>query len=502
MLSVRSTLPAVMVMLLISGILGRALAGGESGEIRPAYFAGSWYPGDAKSLEGTVDELLAEVAAPEDGRKPMAVIAPHAGYRFSAPVSATAYRYLKGQSYRRVIALGFSHRLAHSYRGVDVPESLAAYQTPLGRIPIDTEACAQLGRHRLFQSQGGVDRQEHSIELQLPFLQRTIGTFKLVPLYLGQMSTEDYVLAAEALLPLVDDDTLIVVSSDFTHYGPNYGYEPFKEEVEEGLTSYAEASARPIEKADFDGFLAHLDKTHDTVCGRGPILLLLRVLSMRGGADGICTGRDMSGRMLNDFTNSVTYQSFVFVKRTHTLNKEERTLLLDLARRTAIAHLTRKPLPAVSAEKLPEGVKRAGACFVTYKNAGALRGCIGNMVASGPLYESVMHNAVNACEDHRFVSDPITASELQKRIDIEISYLTPMEPVSKIEEVIIGRHGLLITLRGYRGVLLPQVASERGWTREQFLMQVCRKAGLPADAWRDPAAELYKFEAEVFGEKE
>jgi AmmeMemoRadiSam system protein A len=203
--------------------------------------------------------------------------------------------------------------------------------------------------------------------------------------------------------------------------------------------------------------------------------------------------------MMNDWTNSVTYQSFVFTARTGTLNREDRDRLLPLARLAVKGQLDGKEQPRVETDKLPEKLRADGACFVTLENHGRLRGCIGNMVADGPLYQSVMRNAVSACQDFRFRDDPVTAAEFDQ-LDIEISYLTPMKRVQKTEEIIVGRHGLMISLGPRRGVLLPQVAARRGWTRAEFLSQTCRKAGLPPEAWKQPEAEIYSFEAEVFGE--
>ena len=314
------------------------------------------------------------------------------------------------------------------------------------------------------------------------------------------MSTEDYAKAAEAILPLLDGETLLVASTDFTHFGPRFGYEPFKEDLPDKLTELADAAADPILKCDFDGFTAHLEKTKDTICGRGPVALLLRVLSRRGGATGIRSAFDTSGRMTGDWTSSVTYQSFVLTPRSGTLDKETRTKALELARQTVEATLKGERPPRPEVDKLTKGLRDDGTCFVTLENHGRLRGCIGNMAASGPFYESIMQYAVAACRDGRFARNPVTAAELDK-LDIEISYLTPMKRVERHEDIVVGQHGLWIK-RGYRrGVLLPQVAYERGWTREQFLSETCRKAGLPLDAWKQDATEIYSFTAEVFGEE-
>jgi len=497
----RSIIVASAVWLASPGQVVVVVAADDGAKVRPAHCAGSWYPAEPAALTKQVDNLLARASTPQMSDRPIAVISPHAGYRYSAPVAAAGYACLKGHSYKRVIVLALSHRGASSYHGVDVPRDLTAYATPLGDVPIDRAVCDQLLDNPLFTSNPGIDRGEHSLELQLPFLQRVLGEFSLVPLLVGRMSDRDYAEAAKAIVPLVDDQTLLVASSDFTHFGPNFGYQPFKKDVKSKLRELADQAAGPILLCDYDGFVAHLAKTRDTICGRGPITLLLRILSMQGGARGVRGAYDTSGQITGDWTNSVTYQSFVFTRRPGTLGEQERVALLGIARRAVTAFLSSKEPPKVNADELPAALRADGACFVTLENDGRLRGCIGNMIADGPLYKSVIRNAVSACQDHRFVNEPVTAEELDE-IHIEISYLTPMKRVTDTDGIIIGRHGLLISLGPKRGVLLPQVAYERGWTREEFLAQTCYKAALPLDSWKRPQAEIYSFEAEVFGEPE
>lgn len=493
----QSALSAAVIALLLACGVSLSVAAPAA---RPPVCAGTWYPGQRDELARFVDELLQKTPpADATAAKPVAIIAPHAGYRFSAPVAAAAYARLRGHKYDRVIVLAFSHRRAYSYAGVSVPHDWTAYETPLGDVPIDIATVEKLRRTEPFVAVPGIDREEHSLELQLPLLQRAVGEFRLVPLLVGQMTPQSYAQAAAALHPLMDDNTLIVASSDCTHFGPNYDYEPFQDDVAKRLEELAAKATAPIQLCDFDGFAAHLAATRDTICGRGPIFLLLRTLSMGGGADGLRTGFDTSGRQTGDYTNSVTYQSFVFTRPRGTLDEPARAALLKLARETVTACLHHHDLPKPAASDLPPAVRADGACFVTLQNHGELRGCIGNLQAAGPLYEAVIDNAVQACQDARFVSNPVTAKELDQ-LHIEISYLTPFKPVARIEDIIIGRHGLLIGLNNRRGVLLPQVAYERGWTRDVFLAQVCQKAGLPPDAWKNPQAKLHSFQAEVFGE--
>ncbi|MEE9293717.1 MAG: AmmeMemoRadiSam system protein B [Phycisphaerae bacterium] len=493
-------LQVVAVCLVVLGQAAGAAAQHDA-KVRPAYLAGSWYPGEPAVLGKRIDVLLAAASSPTVSGKPVAIISPHAGYRYSAPVAAAGYGCLQGHAYKRVIVLAFSHRNAGTYHGVDVPDDLTAYQTPLGEVAIDRAVCDQLLKNAVFGSHPGIDRGEHSLELQLPFLQKVLEEFRLVPLLVGRMSTQEYAEAASAIIPWLDDETLLVASSDFTHFGARFGYTPFKTDVPKRLGELADHAAAPILECDFDGFLDHLERTGDTICGRGPITLLLRILSMHQGAVGVRAALDTSGQITGDWRSSVTYQSIVFTPRPGKLDQAQRDELLKLARQTVEANLKGEGLPQVDANKLPEALGADGACFVTLENHGRLRGCIGNMVARGPLYESVIRNAVSACSDRRFVRNPVTAAELDQ-LDIEISYLTPMKRVEKTDKIIVGRHGLLVSLGPRRGVLLPQVAARRGWTREEFLAQTCRKAGLPPDAWKQPDTEIYSFEAEVFGEPE
>ena len=491
------------LLLVVSTVAVYSACAGESNmdKVRPAACAGSWYPADAAELSQMVDKWLDDA---EGGgkRKPLALIVPHAGYRFSGPTAAAAFAKLRGHSYERVIVLAFSHRHAGRYHGVDVPKDISAYDTPLGKIEIDKKACAKLLEKSPFVSTPGIGDDEHSLELQLPFLQRVLKEkFELVPLYLGVMDDRDIVAAAQLLAPLIDDKTLLVASTDFTHYGPNFGYTPFADNIPDGVKKLADGASGPICCCDYDGFVDHIVKTKDTICGRGPVKLLLRILSMRGGARGERIVYETSGKILNDWSNTVTYQSFEFTDRPGTLSEEERAELLRIARDTVTAYVSGKDIPKVDKKQLTDKLQADGACFVTLQNNKRLRGCIGNMVAVGPLYEGVINNAVSACRDQRFVNDPVTAKELDG-LHIEISYLTPLKEIKNVEEIVVGQHGLFITDQWRRGVLLPQVAYERGWTREQFLEQTCRKAGLPQDAWKRPTAKIESFEAEVFGEPE
>lgn len=181
-----------------------------------------------------------------------------------------------------------------------------------------------------------------------------------------------------------------------------------------------------------------------------------------------------------------------------TLSPEERAELLRLARETIVTYLREKRTPSYKTTN--PNFLRPGGAFVTLRKEGELRGCIGHMVSDAPIYRTIQEMAIAAAtQDPRF--PPVRLSEMEQ-ITVEISLLSPLERVTDTNKIVVGKHGLLIRRGWYQGVLLPQVAPEQGWDRQQFLEGVCYKAGLPRNAWQDPATELYWFTAEVFGEEE
>jgi len=499
---------AVVSALLVLGLWPGRSVGAEQAEkvraVRLPAVAGTWYPGDPAELRKTVQEYLQAAAKVDLPGRPIALICPHAGFRYSGQVAAAAYKQLDGRKYRRVIILAVSHGYGGVFRGASILKDVTHYKTPLGLIPLDREACDALLREDLVTSLPAAHRREHSLEIQLPFLQCVLGEFRLVPILMGRMDEGDYARLAKAILRWVDDETLLVVSSDFTHYGRNYGYVPFSEDVPNRLRQLVDAAVKPLRLCDFDGFREHLSRTDDTICGRVPIQQLLRVLSMRGGAEGRVLAIDFSGRMTNDWSMSVTYIAMAFTQRPRQIREDQRRALLRLARRTAEHWLKTKrklQIEDPASEGLAGVSLRNGAAFVTFTNHGRLRGCIGNLVAAGPLYKAVIDNTVNALQDPRFVWDPITPAELGD-LEIEISVLTPMQEVKSLEEVVVGRDGLLVQKGPNRGLLLPQVGARYGWSRRDFLRQTCVKAGLPASAAESKDLKIWKFQAEVFSEAE
>ena len=469
--------------------------------------AGSWYPADKTVLNNDIENYFQQAdTAPME--ETIGLILPHAGYRYSGQTAVAALKATDKQ-YKRIIVIGPSHSMA-------MPQMLSVpadthYQTPLGEIPLDVDFIKQLLKFPVFQNIARAHANEHSAQIQLPLLQYTQKDFKLVPIVAGQCSPETIERAAAILNSLIDDGTLVIASSDFTHYGQSYGYVPFTENIPEKLKELDMGAFQYIAEKDSAGFLQYCNRTGATICGRVPIAILLSMLSKDTTANLI--KYTTSGELTGDYKLSVSYVSAAFTgswkpaekiepkQTTASLTEEEKKMLLALARKTIIYFLENRkvPTPSQLGITITDSAKPSRAAFVTLHKNSQLRGCIGDIVPVQPLYQSVISNAINAAvKDWRFT--PVTISECDD-IKIEISALTVPEQVDSPDKIRIGIDGVILKKNGRQAVFLPQVAPEQGWNTEQMLTNLSLKAGLDKDAWKSDAAFLV-FQAEVFGEEE
>ncbi|HEY3355778.1 MAG TPA: AmmeMemoRadiSam system protein B [Polyangia bacterium] len=489
---------------------------------RPAAVAGSWYEGEAAALARQVDGLFGRAAAAkEPGRKVVAIVSPHAGYRYSGAGAAAGYKLVAGRRYERVVVLGPSHHVP--FQGVAVTGA-THYETPLGAVPVDRAACDRLlAAGEPFRAVPGAERREHSVEMQLPMLQRALGSFQLVPLVVGEMDAEGYRRAGRAIRALLGDGTLVVASSDFTHRGDGFGYDPFAalrgapDALREELRALDMGAVDLIRKVDRAGFTAYVDRTGATICGARPIGILLEALAGRAPPTELLSYYT-SADVVGSWSSSVSYVDLVFygdgpyvapapasapaaeAPAGQGLTQGEKQTLLKLARAALEAAVRSGAAPAKAAAglELTPRLEQTGGAFVTLKVAGELRGCIGTLAAHRPLWEDVIANAQNAAlSDPRF--SPVRPDEL-RAIDLEISVLTRPREVPRAEDIVIGRHGMILEKQGRRATFLPQVAPEQGWDRDTTLAHLARKAGLAPDAWRS-GARFWVYEAIVFGEK-
>ena len=495
--------------------------------IRRAQMAGSWYSENKDQLAAEVDGLFAEAKPPKIDGKVIALISPHAGYRYSGKAAASNYQLLRGQDVRRVVLLAISHH--YPLRGASIPD-VTDFETPLGLVPVDGKAVARLRRSPVVSRVMRAEENEHSLEIQLPLLQRALPKFSLVPILVGRMSDQDYVDLAAVLAEIVDSHTVVVASSDFTHRGVNYGYEvpDGPGDVQARLARLDQGSIDQITKLSRPGLLAYAEKTGTTICGLHPIALLLELLGRFPGSKPHVVSHYTSGDVTSDWSSSVTYIGMAFTGKwreeskleeareagesTFPLADDDKRTLLRLARLSLEASVRKgrfDPDGIASIAATPSLERKAGA-FVTLKCKGGadgtctgqgeeLRGCIGTLEPSSSVYDVVAHRAASAAlEDTRF-PHPVTVEELPS-ITIEVSVLTPPRPVKSADEIVIGRHGIILSSGWNRATFLPQVAPEQGWDRETTLRHLAQKAGLPSDAWKK--AEFQVYEAIVFSENE
>jgi len=481
-------------------------------KIREPIIAGSWYPGTKEELNNQIESFLSkakENISLKIQQAPIGIIVPHAGYIYSGYGAATGYYVASKFSYSRIIILAFSHSIPHSSIAIS---DFDIFRTPIGDLQADTSLANEfLKKSKLFNKIPEIDKQEHSMEIQLPFIKKICSQCKILALYIGQLTEAQFKEAANLLKNYIEPKTLFIVSSDFTHYGENYSYIPFpkNENTRRYLSILDSGAINEITAINPKGFQNHIKETGDTICGRNPITLWLYTLqeTKKEDINASLINYYTSGDLVGDYTNSVSYATIVFYKEKKEiksefppLTKEEKKSLLKLARESIKYYFENKSLLSVDENKisLTENLKRIQGAFVTIKINGNLRGCIGHIEPVQELYKDVIENAVNAAfKDPRF--SPLTEEEF-KKITIEISALSPITKVNNLDEIKVGKHGLIIRKGFYSGVLLPQVPIENGWNKIQFLENLCYKAGLKKDDYKE--ANLYKFSAEVFSEEE
>ena len=466
--------------------------------IRKSAIAGSWYPGSSKVLQASISEFLRQVPEePIEGRV-IGLIAPHAGYVYSGQIAAYAYRQILGQVFDAVIVIGPSHSIP--FQGVSV-YNRGGYETPLGTVAIDDQLADRImGESRIISVTPHVHLHEHSIEIQLPFLQVALGDFTFVPLLMGSQDRRTCEELAAAITSAVGKKKVLLVgSSDLSHFH-NY---------EEALKLDARAIAY-LEKMDVNGFLEGLEKGAFEACGGGPAAVAMMAAKRLGAVQPKLLRYANSGDVTGDRRSVVGYAAAVF----HTgdlpeetegrrrlregavtgLTEGDKQILLDLVRKTIEAMLESAAVSEPA--DLPERLKKERGAFVTLKKHGRLRGCIGYIEARKPLYKTIEEMASAAAfNDPRF---PPLKKEEWKDITIEISVLSPLKEILDFKEIKVGRHGLYIVRGGRGGLLLPQVATEYDWDSMTFLKETCHKAGLPSDAWKEEDTRTFIFSADIF----
>lgn len=501
--------------------------------VRPYLSTAAWYPSSAAELTELLSNFFKKATPPKVSGRVIGLISPHAGLIYSGLCAAQGFKALSNSpGIKRVFLLGVAHR--GNFYGAAVG-NFTHESTPLGLIPIDTEITSKLAKEKLFTLDNELMQKEHSLENQLPFLQYMMAQekntdYKVIPILFGHVEATDIKKLAELIKKYASRDSLYIASSDFTHYGAAYGYTPFVKDIKENLTTLDMGMVDKIKQGELSSYVAYQKKTGITMCGFIPVGVLLQILAAQPHTVEL-SAYYKSADSTNDYSFSVSYVSMVFVEaaaaagttqvppKSKTENKEknmstntehnplhlsktdEQTLLV-LARQTLEKAFQGKSSASEEAaqKQFSQALMEKAGVFVTLRESGDLRGCIGSIVGVEPLWEGVQNNALNAAfHDPRFM--PLAKNEL-KNVDIEISVMTPLQQIADYHSIRLGIDGVIIRKGPYQSVFLPQVATETGWNLDEFLSHLCVKAGLPAQAYRSPGMEFMIFQALVFGEKE
>ena len=475
---------------------------GNKGPDRQPAVAGSFYPADKTELLKMVEGFFRE--APDVlNEQPLAVILPHAGYIFSGGVAASAIKQIdRDKKFDHVFIIGSSHTMY--FEGASVfPRG--NFVTPLGKVPVDTLASWLDDHYAVINGNTEPHNGEHCLEVELPLLQYWMkNPFAIIPIIIGGESKATAEKLADALRPFFNDRNLFVISSDFSHY-PDYSDAIKSDTFMANAIStnspgkFLDAKARD-ENAGTPNLLTAL-------CGWTSVLTLLDITEKQPGVTyRKILYRNSGDSEYGDKNRVVGYNAFCIMRtgagkaaEEFRLTDSDKVRLLKIARETMEDYVRNDHIPVIDEKTIPSSLMTAAGAFVTITENGQLRGCIGNMESDKPLYKLVQAMAIaTATRDYRFT--PVTTGELQG-IEVEISVLTPMKKIKSIDEIVLGKHGIYIKKGANSGTFLPQVATETGWTKEEFLGHCAQdKAFIGWNGWKN--AEIYTYEALVFSEKE
>lgn len=451
--------------------------------IRKSILEEPWYDKNPEALSYRIDSFLKNVKkSPPPHRKILALIAPHAGYIWSGQVAAYAYKSVQGKDYETVIIIAPSHKFGFDGCSIYLR---GGYETPLGVAKIDEHLALELSKASGFKYIPKAHKMEHAVEIQVPFIQKTLPQAKIVPIIMGNPTKETITRLASALKKVLPEKkALVIASTDMSHLLSKKN----ANEIDSKTISLIKDFKTSI-------LIRKCERRENIMCGGGPVIATLLYAQKQAEVE-ILYYAD-SSQFGGPESEVVGYLAAALIDKgpitEFNLSLEEKKELLRLAQAAINLFIQENKIFNYKPQN-PNLLTEKGA-FVTLKKGGRLRGCIGFIESALPLYQTVIQAAIYAaCRDARFI--PVSPHEI-KDLKIEISVLSPLKKIKNPRLIEVGRHGLVIAKADKKGLLLPQVAVENHWSRETFLQQACLKAGLPHDAWKSDA-DIFIFEAIVF----
>jgi MEMO1 family protein len=454
--------------------------------VRLPAMAGQFYPASPKQLRQDIETYLSNVkqANLPQTSKFMGFIVPHAGYQYSGQTAAYAYNILKDHKYDVIILIGPYHK--DMFTGVSIwPEGI--WKTPLGEVTIDSELARTIQNESAdFSYDYQIHLSEHSLEVQVPFLQMVNKEAKIVPILISDLAYAKP-LAKALYKHLVGRSVIVLASTDLSHYHPD-----------ETARQIDERTQKVFKTLSPDTFKQAYQKGDIELCGAAAVLTLLELNQLYGQGELTILHYANSGDQFSDKSNVVGYNASL-ISLPEKISSKQGQLLLSLAKETLHAYLTNQASPSPTIDDPILNEKRA--VFVTLRDkTGQLRGCIGRFVAEEPLYLAVQHMAIEAAtKDSRFV--PLNLTEL-KNLSIEISVLDEPIKIATPNEIMFGKHGVILAQGNKSGIFLPDVAKEIP-TREEFLSELCfQKADLPRNCWQNPSTQLSVFTTQIIDDNQ
>jgi AmmeMemoRadiSam system protein B/AmmeMemoRadiSam system protein A len=507
----RQIITRSLLLPLVCGLLccGAAGLGGPLAQDRQPVAADSFYPGSSSMLKAAVQAMLGDAVPPRPER-PIAIVVPHAGYVFSGQIAADAWRQAAAHRYDTIVIVGTNHTDG-SFRKIGICPG-RTFRTTLGGVPIDDAFVSALQKEDSdCVLDAGVHKAEHSVEVQVPFVQQLFPGAKVVPIVVGLPDRSMCTKFGRALANVAKGrSVLLVASSDLSHYPSAADANRVDRRTLEAIASLNPDAVYQIEVADTQA----VPELGTHACGTGAIMAVATAARALGATRGTVVSYANSGDTLaGDPTRAVGYGAVVFTAGEPgsdvsalkpvpadegPLQPQDKKWMLAFARETIRRYLTTATLP------LPRGysarlLSNRGE-FVTLKKKGELRGCIGHIPGDMPLSRLTgMMAFSSAFSDPRF--DKVTLEEMRD-LEVEISVLSPPKAVGGLNDIVVGRDGVVISADGRSAVFLPQVAPEQGWNRDQMLDNLCLKAGLAANRWRRGGMRFETFQADVFDERQ
>jgi len=462
---------------------------------RPCAAAGSFYSEDKNKLSAQVKNLLQEATLYPD-EEVQALIVPHAGYLFSAPIAATAYKTLH-KRYKNIFLIGSSHHV--SFNGASL-YNLGNYQTPLGEVKVNQEIVSKLLRYsNLFTYRPNAHDKEHTLEVQLPFLQTIYEKdLTIVPIIMATSELRTIIEISEVLKPYMNDENLFVISTDLSHYP---AYEDAQRVDHLTLEALCKNSPQAFINAILENENLQIENLQTSACGWSSLLLLLYMTHHRDLVIESLQYKNSGDTHYGDKDRVVGYGAMRVYKKSVSfiLTPKEKKKLLQVARDALNEATINNKRIEIDESSMPSKFKEHLGAFVTLNKEGALRGCIGTFEPTKSLLNVIIDMAISAAQnDTRFMQ--VTQAELES-IEIEISVLTPRKRVYSLDEIVLGRDGIYIKKGFHSGTFLPHVATQMHWSVEEFVGHCAQeKAEIGYDGYKD--AELFTYEAIVFSESE